>query len=83
MFAEMDTPEWKSKFAQDHRFLRETVYAGLPELNAGFDSPDIGYFSPGDFVVIIDRCQLLWVRLIGYRPSLCREKIALRLKLFG
>lgn len=61
----MDTAEWKLKFAQDHQFLREVVYVDLPDLNTGFDSPDIGHFSPEDFLVIIDRCESLGVRLVG------------------
>lgn len=65
MFAEMDTPESKLKFEEDHRFLREAVYAGLRDLNIGFDSPQIGHFSPADFLTVIGRCESLHVRVIG------------------
>jgi hypothetical protein len=53
------------KLNEDHRFLREVIYAGLKDLNTGFDSPLIGHFSPADFLVVIDRCELLHVRVIG------------------
>jgi len=61
MFAEMDTPESKLKFEEDHRFLREVVYAGLGDLNIGFDSALIGHFSPADFLTVIDRCESMLV----------------------
>jgi hypothetical protein len=65
MFAEMDTPESKLKFEEDHRVLREVVYAGLRDFNTGFDSPQIGHFSPVDFLTVIGRCESLHVRVIG------------------
>jgi hypothetical protein len=65
MFAEWDTPEAKLKFEQGHRFLRQVIYAGLTDLNTGFDSPLISHFSPEDFLIVIDRCEALNVRIIG------------------
>jgi len=65
MFAEMDTPESKLKFEEDHPFLREVIYAGLTDLNTGFDSPLIGHFPPTDFLTVIDRCESMLVRVIG------------------
>jgi hypothetical protein len=65
ILAECDTPESKAKFEEDHRFLREVIYAGLTDLNTGFDSPLIGHFSPEDFLTVIDRCEALNVRVIG------------------
>jgi hypothetical protein len=64
MFAE-ETPEEKLKFEADHRFLWEVIYAGLQDLNTGFDSTQIGHFSPADFLTVIDRCESLRVRVIG------------------
>jgi hypothetical protein len=49
MLAEMETPEWKLKYQADHRFLREVIYAGLQDLNTGFDSPLVWPFLPGGF----------------------------------
>jgi hypothetical protein len=65
MLAECDTPEWKLKFEEDHRFLREVIYAGLTDLNTGFDSPLICHFSTKDFLTVIDRCESLKVRVIA------------------
>jgi hypothetical protein len=56
MFAELNTPESKLKFELKNRFEREVLYAGLFDLNIGFDSPLVGHFSPEDFAVI-DRCE--------------------------
>jgi hypothetical protein len=65
MLAEWLTPEWEAKFEEEHRFLREVIYAGLTDLNTGFDSPLIGHFSPEDFLTVIDRCESLDVSIIG------------------
>jgi hypothetical protein len=46
MFAELNTPESKVKSEQECRFKREVLYAGLNDLNTGFDSDLIGNFSP-------------------------------------
>jgi hypothetical protein len=65
IIAACDRPGSQLKFDEDHRFLREVVYAGLKDLNTEFDSPLIGHFSSTDFHVVIDRCERLHVRLIG------------------
>jgi hypothetical protein len=65
MLAECDLPEWKLKFEEDHRFLREVIYAGLTDLNTGFDSTLIAHFSPENFLTVIDRCESLNVRVLG------------------
>jgi hypothetical protein len=65
MFAELNTPESKLKSEQERQFKREVLYAGLKDLNTGFDSPLIGHFSPEDFLIVIDRCESLKVRIIG------------------
>lgn len=65
MLAEDDAPEWKLRFEADNRYLRDIVYAGLNDLNDGFDSPLIGHFTPKDFLTLIDRCESLQVRIIG------------------
>jgi hypothetical protein len=65
MFAELRTPESKLRFEQSRRFLRRVIYAGLKDLNTGFDSPLICHFSPEDFLIVIDRCESLGVEVIG------------------
>jgi len=65
MFAELNTSESKLKSEQERQFKREVLYAGLKDLNTGFDSPLIGHFSPEDFLIVIHRCESLKVRIIG------------------
>jgi hypothetical protein len=65
MLTEWHTPASQLKFEEDHRFLRDVIYAGLTDLNTGFDSLLIGHFSLEDFVVVIHRCESLNVRIIG------------------
>jgi hypothetical protein len=69
LFAELDTPESKLKFEQYCRFLQTVIYAGLTDLNTGFDSPLVGHFSPADFFIVIDRCESLGVEVIGIECS--------------
>ncbi len=65
MLAEMNTPEAKLKFERKHQYEREVLYAGLTNLNTGFDSPLISHFSPEDFLTVIDRCESLNVGVNG------------------
>jgi hypothetical protein len=65
MFAELRTPESKLRFEQYRQFLRRVIYAGLEDLNTGFDSLLIGHSSPEDFLTVIDRCESLNVDVIG------------------
>jgi hypothetical protein len=65
ILAEWDSPESKLKFEQSRRFLRRVIYAGLKDLNTGFDSPLICHFSLEDFLIVIDRCESLGVEVIG------------------
>jgi hypothetical protein len=53
------------KFEEDHRFMRESVFTGLANLNTGFDSPLIYHFSPINFRTVIDRCEHWHVGIIG------------------
>jgi hypothetical protein len=69
IFAELDTPESKFRSEKEDRILREVIYAGLTDLNTGFDSPLIGHFSPADFLIVIDRCESRSVRIIGIEVS--------------
>jgi hypothetical protein len=65
IFADMDKPESKLKFEAKNRFEREVLYAGLTDLNTGFDSDLIGHFSSAEFLTVIDRCESLGVQVIG------------------
>jgi len=48
-----------------YRLLWEKVFAGLGNLNTGFDSPLIYHVSPSDFDTVIDRCEQLQVIICG------------------
>jgi hypothetical protein len=65
MFVELNTPESKLRSEKEDRFLQEVLYAGLTDLNTGFDSPLIGHFSPEEFLIVLDRCEALNVEVIG------------------
>jgi hypothetical protein len=69
IMAEFATPESGLRSEKEDRFLREVIYAGLTDLNTGFDSPLIGHFSPENFLIVIDRCESLSVRIIGIEVS--------------
>jgi len=53
------------KFDADHRFMEQVVYAGLENINTGFDAAGIFHFSPADFGKVIDRCEHLHVHPNG------------------
>ena len=59
------TPAEELKFEEEHRFLEEVVYAGLENINTGFDAAGIFHFSPADFGEVIDRCEHLHVHPNG------------------
>jgi hypothetical protein len=61
----LNTPESKLRSEKEDRFLQEVLYAGLTDLNTGFDSPLIGHFSPEEFLIMLDRCEALNVEVIG------------------
>jgi hypothetical protein len=65
MFAEITTSESQLRFEREHRYEREVLYAGLTNLNTGFDSPLVEHFSPEDFLIVIDRCESMGVEVIG------------------
>jgi hypothetical protein len=50
IFAEWDTPESKLRSEKEDRFIREVIYAGLTDLNTGFDSDLIVIFLRENFL---------------------------------
>jgi hypothetical protein len=59
------TPEESIKFEAKHQFMGQVVYAGLKNLNTGFDAEGIQHFSPTDFGEVINRCEPLHVIPMG------------------
>jgi hypothetical protein len=54
-------------------FLNEHVFAGLTNLNDGFDTKTIKYFSYKDFMIVIDKCEKLNICIYGIEPWLNGE----------
>jgi hypothetical protein len=50
------------------KYLEKHVFAGLTNLNTGFDSPTILYFSESDFEKVIDRVESLGLGIYGIEP---------------
>lgn len=49
-------------------FLDENVFYGLTNLNTGFDSPSIKYFSADDFRIVLQRVEKLGLGIYGIEP---------------
>ena len=55
----------KEKSILEKKFLNENVFNGLTDLNDGFDSPGIRYFSEVDFEKILERCEKYGLTIFG------------------
>ena len=51
-------------------FLKTNVYYGLENLNNGFDSESIYYFTESDFEILLDRVEKLGIGIMGIEPWL-------------
>ena len=51
-------------------YLKANVYRGLKNLNDGFDSETIYYFSEADFEIVLDRVEKLRIGIMGIEPWL-------------
>ncbi|AYN05591.1 hypothetical protein [Flavobacterium sp. 140616W15] len=49
-------------------YLIEHVFVGLENLNDGFDSESIYYFSEDDFEIVLDRIEKLGIEILGIEP---------------
>lgn len=58
------------KFDTKHEFLVKHIYHGLKDLNTGFDSHYIKYFSQNDFEKVLDRIEEYGITLSGLEPWL-------------
>lgn len=52
----------------DRAFLDMYVFAGLHDLNDGFDTPSISYFSREDFETVLERVARLGLGVYGIEP---------------
>ena len=55
------------------RFLDEFIFIGLHNLNNGFDSKSIKYFSASDFKIVLNRVEKLKLGIYGIEPWLNGE----------
>jgi hypothetical protein len=51
-------------------YLITNVFVGLENLNDGFDSKEIYYFSESDFDIVLNRIEKLGVGIYGIEPWL-------------
>jgi hypothetical protein len=51
-----------------NEYLEKYIYAGLTNLNTGFDSPLIWYFSREDFEILLDRVEAAGLGIYGIEP---------------
>jgi|GEM_PF-643636 len=54
-------------------YLKTNVFIGLDNLNDGFDSESIYYFSESDFEIVLDRVEKLGIGIMGIEPWLNGE----------
>ncbi len=50
------------------KYLDEQVFYGLTDLNTGFDSPVIRYFSAEEFAIVLERVEQLKLGIFGIEP---------------
>lgn len=54
-------------------YLKTNVFNGLQNLNDGFDSESIYYFSESDFEIVLDRVERNGIGIYGIEPWLNRD----------
>jgi len=54
-------------------YLKTNLFSGLQNLNDGFDSESIYYFSESDFQTVLNRAQKLGLGIMGIEPWLNGE----------
>lgn len=61
------------KRAEKIEYLKANVFVGLKNMNDGFDTDSIYYFSQSDFEIIINRIEKLGIGIMGIEPWLNGE----------
>lgn len=49
-------------------FLKKHIFKDLKNINDGFDSPTIYYFSKEDFKTVLERIEALGLGVVGIEP---------------
>ena len=60
--------EKNSKKEKERKYLDTNIFYDLLNLNTGFDSPNIKYFSEADFEIVLDRVQRNGIGIWGIEP---------------
>jgi len=55
---------------KEFEYLKTNVFNGLENLNYGFDSESIYYFSESDFEIVLDRFEKSGIAIFGIEPWL-------------
>src|SRR4051794_33021551 len=58
----------KEKLQKEQPYLDKHVFYGLENLNNGFDSPSIKYFTEPDFEIVLKRVKELGLGIYGIEP---------------
>ena len=59
-------------------FLKSKIFYGLKNLNDGFDSESINYFSESDFEIVLKRVEINGIGIYGIEPCLNGEFYGVR-----
>ena len=68
---EMELKDYsKEERKKEFQYLKNNVFNGLENLNDGFDSESIYYFSESDFEIVLDRVEKNEIAVFGIEPWL-------------
>jgi hypothetical protein len=65
MLTRLKDSEVVARLCAEESFLRKFAFRGLNELKPVWDSSEIAHFNADDFIRVVDRCNILGVRIIG------------------
>lgn len=63
----------KKNQSKELDYLKENIFFGLKNMNDGFDSDSIYYFSESDFEIVIKRVEKHGIGIMGIEPWLNGE----------
>ncbi|TMM29685.1 hypothetical protein FDT66_11270 [Polaribacter aestuariivivens] len=69
--AEMELKNYtEEERTKEFQYLKSNIFNGLENLNDGFDSESIYYFSESDFEIVLDRIEKNGIAIFGIEPWL-------------
>lgn len=60
----------KEERIKESEYLKNNIFTGLENLNDGFDSKSVYYFSESDFEIILERVEKNGIAIFGIEPWL-------------